>query len=389
MSRDAYLDKWLACLDQASQIVLSYRAGCPSGCDPQNSGIAIAIGAAALIGAGASAYGAQSSADAAEKAQKTNLDIANATNALNYQMFLQSRGSQGNALLPMYFGPQGTEQNLANQAYATWLAEQAALGSPTDQIAANRAITGAMAPSMAAGDALVNQLFSGELANQQVANIQPVLQARAGVAAAQKTGILEGLQARLNALSADRARAGYQGGGSAFQKNLLTGATIPAMQAAATVGAQTDVANAADVAAIKNQDIATRLQNLNLPLSRAANRIQFQNLPATAAGNTFTQSLQPFDWFKLNPSAFQAQRPPLVSPVPGIGSIVGAGVGAGASTLGNYFAMRSLANQMAPQSQPFTIEQYMQQQQMMNEMGQIPASAQDISTGAAGPDFGF
>lgn len=385
MFREQELERWLKASQIAKEIVERYREAAPLDCDPQNSWVAVAVVAAGAIATGVGAYSSSKSASAANKA---NQDIANATNALNYQMFLQSRGSQGNALLPMYMQP-GTEQNLANQAYATWLAEQAALGSPTDQIAANRAITGAMAPSMAAGDALVNQLFSGELANQQVANIQPVLQARAGVAAAQKTGILEGLQARLNALSADRARAGYQGGGSAFQKNLLTGATIPAMQAAATVGAQTDVANAADVAAIKNQDIATRLQNLNLPLSRAANRIQFQNLPATAAGNTFTQSLQPFDWFKLNPSAFQAQRPPLVSPVPGIGSIVGAGVGAGASTLGNYFAMRSLANQMAPQSQPFTIEQYMQQQQMMNEMGQIPASAQDISTGAAGPDFGF
>jgi hypothetical protein len=309
-------------------------------------GLIAGVIAAGVLGAGATAYAGSQASDSASAANRQNQDIANATNALNYQMFLQSRGSQGSALLPLYFGSQSAEQNLANQAYATYLAEQQGLGTPADQLARYQSIVQGAQPAMSAGDTLVNQLFSGQLADQQVQNIAPVLAARGNVAASQKTGILEGLMQRLNALSADRARSGYVGGGSAFQKNLLTQATIPALQQAATVGAQADLANATDVANIKNQNINTRLGNLSLPLTQAANKIQLTTLPTTAAGSTFVQSLQPFDWFKLQPSAFQAQRPPLVTPVPNTGQVAGQAAGQFSSTLGNYFANRALINQL-------------------------------------------
>lgn len=318
-------------------------------------GIAAAVIGAAAIGAGATAYAAKSSADSAAAANAANQAIAQSDRALQYQQFLQSRGAQGSALLPMYpsFTSAGVEQNLGNQAYATYLAEQAALGAPKDQIAQYQDIVSGLTPSMVAGDQLVNQLFSGQLEKQQEANIAPVLAARGAVATAQKQGILEGLQARLNALSADRTRQGYTGGGSTFQKNLLTGATIPALQAAGTVGAEADLANAADVAGIKQQAINTKLSNLSLPLTQAGNRLQMSALPATAAGTTYVNSLAPFNWFKLNQQTNVPFRSPYVQPVPGIGSIVGTGVAQGASTLGNYFANRALANQInAPSDVP-------------------------------------
>jgi hypothetical protein len=126
----------------------------------------------------------------------------------------------------------------------------------------------------------------------------------------------------------------------------LTGATIPALQAAGTVGAEADLANASDVAGIKNKAIDTKLSNLSLPLTQAGNRVQMSALPATAAGATFVNSLQPFNWFKLNQQTNVPFRSPYVQPVPGVGSIVGTGVAQGASTLGNYFANRAIANQV-------------------------------------------
>ena len=335
--------RWSESLIAAQEIVRSYRIQAPDGFDPQNTSIALI--AAIGVAAAATAYSAKSASDSASEANATNQATADSDRALAYKMFLQSKGAEGNALLPMYM-PSGTETNLGNQAYATYLAEQAALGTPQDQIKSYQEIVNSMTPAMNAGDTLVNQLFSGELEKQQLQNIQPILTAREGVAKAQKVGIMEGLIARTNALIADRARSGYQGGGSAFQNNLLTSATIPALQAAGTVGAQTDVANAADVASIKNTAINTRLNNLNLPTSQAANRIQMKQMPATATGNAYTTSLQPFNFFKLNQSAFQPQSSPLVSPVANTGQIVAAGVGSGASTLGNYFATRSLINQL-------------------------------------------
>jgi len=326
--------------------------------------VAVAIGGAALIGAGATAYSASEASAAQEEANKANREATDATNRLNYEMFLQSRGSQGQALLPMYFS-RGTEQQLGQRAFDTWLALNEALGTPADQLRGYESVVRSLTPAQAESDILVNQLFSGELARQQEQNIAPVLAARGAVAGAQKQGILEGLIQRLNAISADRARAGYQGGGSAFERARLRGATIPMLQEAATVGAQADLANAQDVANIRNNAIATRLNNLSLPLTQAANRLQFQNLPATAAGATTAAMLSPFDWFRIQPQAFQAERPPLVQPVASAGQIATQGVGQLGSTVGNYFATRSLINQLnQPTNYGITPAQ---QNAMMNE----------------------
>lgn len=358
MPGDPSVEQWIIANREAERIVQSYRDQAPSGFDPQAT--MAAIGISVGVGALATGFGAYEAGQSAQQAAATNAQNVANTNALNQWLFNQSRGAGGNALLPMY-APGGTETQLFQNALASYAAEQNALGTPEQQAAAYQAITRGLQPSVAAGSTLVNQLFSGQLERQQEANIAPVLAARGQVAAAQKTGILEGLQQQLNALSANRARAGYAGGGSSFERNLLTGATIPALQAAGTVGAQASLQNASDIAALKNQDINTRLNNLSLPLTQAGNAIQMQNLPATAIGNTATQSMQPFNWFKLQPQAFQAQNLPLVQPIPNVGQIVGTGIGSGASTLGNYFAMQSLINQLSPNSQ---------QNQLINKMNQ-------------------
>jgi hypothetical protein len=314
-------------------------------------------------------------AQSAQSAQQQNIDMQKATNALNYQMFLQSRGAGGSSLLPMYFTGTSTEQNLANQAWAQYLASQQALGSPTDQMARYNAIAQGAMPAMQAGDALVNQLFSGQLADQMVANVAPVQAARGGLAEAQKQGTLEALSSRLDAIAAERARAGYSGGGGTFEKNLLTGAAIPAFQQAAQTGAQARLANAMETANIRNQNIQQQLGSLNVPLAQAANRVQLSQLPQTAAASGFQTSMQPFNWFKMNPQAWQAQNLPLVQPIPSTGQIVGQGISSGLSSAGDYYARQQLANQLAQSrtgtgtggGTPFTMQDYMQQQAMQQQ----------------------
>lgn len=295
-------------------------------------GIAIAAAALAVGGAVAAGYGAsQATKDANAQARK----LSDQARDWNYQRFLESRGQGGQALLPLYF-PQYTEGQLAQDALASYNAQRGLAGSPEQELAAYQSAVQGMMPSMAASDQLVADLLSGKLNEQQVANIQPVLAARSGVAGAQKTGILEGLKARLNALSADRARAGYTGGGSAFQRNLLMGATIPAQQAAATVGAQADLANATDVANLKNAGIQQQLQGLNLPVSQAQNRLNLMTAPQAAQTAAQSGRMNLFNWFKMNPQAYQWNNVPNQMVTPNSMMIAGSGMQAAGNALGSY-----------------------------------------------------
>src|SRR4051812_7830967 len=58
----------------------------------RGTGVAIAVAGAAVIGAGAAVYGANKNAKAIDAANKANADTVNGTNALNYKMWLESRG---------------------------------------------------------------------------------------------------------------------------------------------------------------------------------------------------------------------------------------------------------------------------------------------------------
>lgn len=325
-------------------------------------GVAIALGAAAL---GTGIASSMSQAGAAADAQQTNLENAAADRALQLQLFRESRGAGGSSLLPLY-APAGTEANALEQALQAYYTQAWAGGGPTGQLQDYQNIIAAAEPSMQAGDALINKLFSGELTQEQVANMAPVFEARGKVAGAQKQGVLEGLSATLSQLKAERQRSGYSGGGSAYEKAQLTRATIPALQAAATVGAQADLANATDTANIKNTGINTQLQNLNLPISRAGNRIQLAQLPASAVGTNLQNAQSSLNWFKLGPQTITPFRTPTVSPIPSTGAIIGSGVGAGASSLGNYYLAKQLAGQQA-QNTGMTIGDYQQQQNFMNE----------------------
>lgn len=311
----------------------------------------IAAAALAAVAIGASVYSAKSQSDAAKQANKTNLENAAADRALQLQLFEESRGSQGSSLLPLY-APKGTESDLLQKALDTYYAQFNAQGSPEQALQNYQNIIAGEGPAMAAGDTLVNQLFSGELTDQQIRNIAPVIAARGAVAGAQKQGVLEAISQQLNDLKALRQRSGYSGGGSAYEKALLTQAAIPALQSAATVGAQADLASATDVANIRQNAINTQLQNINLPLARAANKIQLSQLPASALGQSLANAQQSLNWFKLAPQTVTPFQTPLVSPIPSTGAIVGSAIGGAASTLGNYYLNRSLISQLNPSGQP-------------------------------------
>ena len=69
----------------------------------------VAIGTA-VVGAGAAVYGAQQNKKAAKKATEANAKNVADTNALNYQMWLESRG----------VGPRGETVNAKMPRWMTW-----------------------------------------------------------------------------------------------------------------------------------------------------------------------------------------------------------------------------------------------------------------------------
>jgi hypothetical protein len=311
---------------------------------------AIASAAAQGIGSGLEAWGAM---DATKDYNAQMRKLNEEAKQWNYARFLESRGSGGQALLPTYF-PKSTETNLSNNALAEYAAMQSAAGTPDQELASYQAAANAMIPGQTGAEVAVNNLFSGRMADQQVANIAPVQAARGAVAKAQKTGILEGLQARLNALSADRARAGYVGGGSTFQKNLLTGATIPALQQAATVGAQADLANATDEANIRNTALNTQLQDVNLPGQVALNRMQMTQAPQTAAEAAQAGRMGLFNWFKMPIQSYSWNQVPEQQLTPNLMMVAGAGLKGSGQGLGSMMPGQSTGSSVSTANQGST-----------------------------------
>lgn len=291
------------------------------------AGSALGFGGGLLSG-----FGAQ---DATEDYNKNLLNLNQAYRDYNYQKFLESRGQGGNALLPLYF-PTGTESRLSTDSLNTYLAQAAAAGTPANELAAYTAAVQGLTPAQTGAEGAVTDLFSGRYANRLVENLAPVRAARASVAGAQKTGILEGLMARLNALSANRARAGYQGGGSTFEKNALVWATIPALQQAATVGAQADLASATDEANARNTALGQQLQGVNLPFQTASNRISLITAPQASQTAAGQNRMANFNWYKMPVQAFQWNQIPNQQLVPNTEMIVGSAMQGAGSGLGSF-----------------------------------------------------
>lgn len=303
---------------------------------------AIALGVVAAAG---TAYAANENSKSVKSAAKQNKAAQDATNALNLQMFQESRGEGGlPVFLPRYSG--GDEQEFYNQARAIFNATSP--GDPAATAARYEQIVEAQRPAFNAGTDLINSIFSGDLERQRLEQFEPVAQARNQVAAAQKQGILEGLSVRLNELSANRAKQGFTGSGS-FSNNLALSSTIGARQKAAEAQAGAGLLNAADRRAIQEGNIDLGLRSLDLPVNRVQQAFNLEQLPAEAAGTAFNRRLNIFQPFRLQQGQFQYPQPYQVSAVPGMGQILGTAVGQAGSSVGNYFANRAIANQLNPQ----------------------------------------
>ncbi len=267
--------------------------------------------------------GAILGAGSAADANQTNRDNAAATNALNYRLFNESRGGTGNAFLPLY-ADQGTEKMLFDRAIANY---QATLGSqtPEQQLARYQSIIGQLQPAVDAGNRTINDIYNGNLEQTQLAQAQPVFDARGNIVALTRQGIAQGLQQALSLQQADEARKGYSGTGS-FARNRSLQSIVGANEGAAQAQGQATLANALDTQAIQHQNQNLRIQSLDSPINRAQQLIQMSQAPQTAVNQQYNNALSGLNFFKLGTQAFQNQNMPQVSAVPGAAQLALQGV---------------------------------------------------------------
>lgn len=339
MFRDTRLEQWLTAYRQADEIVRQHRGCISKENDLYCTFVAVAIGAGAIATgvSGAMAAGAQ------EDANKANLAAAQSQQQLAYQQWLQSVGQTGHAALPWYGG--NFEQQLFNDLEAQFQASQGGL-TPAQQFQQYQQAVSRFIPSQELANQVVQDLFTGKLTQEELGFAQPVFQARSDLAATQKGAILDSLQQQLNAISAARARAGYVGGGTTFEKNRLTQATIPALQAAAGAAGAAKLANAQEEQQIKTAGLAEQISGLNLPGQAAAANLNLINLPVTAATSRAVQATQPFQFFRINQTQAPVLSMPTQQPVLPPGAFAAGAAGSLGSSIGNYLVTQQLINSL-------------------------------------------
>lgn len=121
----------------------------------------------------------------------------------------------------------------------------------------------------------IEGLYSGGMAREEMAAMQPVFEARRNAA---KAPWLEAVQRILGDIKASNARRGY--GGDSFATNLVKARILPNAFSALP---QAELQNAMDAARIKGNDISRRLASINLPMQYAANVADFASMPERAA----------------------------------------------------------------------------------------------------------
>lgn len=306
------------------------------------SWVAVAV---AVVAVGASAYAASEQSAAADQANETNRINAMNTNQLNYEMFRQGRGSQGNAVLPLYSTDADgnpVEPALFGDAYRTYLNTA---GSVSPQALANMQQLAAQTyPAQTGAVSTVNDIFNGQRTDRMVANQQPVYDARMSLAQSTKNAKLEALNQTLNEIDMRQARKGFSGDTSGNRRM-----SYDARQNANTSGAidigQAKLANATDQATLRNQGEDVKLNNLSLPYAIGQQSINLANLPSRTLTENQNARLGGMNFFRIGTNQFQYQPLPQVQPVASTGQIVGQAVGSLAQTGLQSYNNQQMLNQ--------------------------------------------
>lgn len=310
------------------------------------SWVAVAIGGSALIGGLSSYLGGKSQSNSASKANQANIAAQDRTNALNKQMFDESRGSTGHALLPTYFG--NTEMELGGYAADASRAIFKGQGSPDEQYAKSTQYLNDYRPAMNEGTQFVDDLFSGAGVTKRIDNLDPVNAARLNRAKTAQSAISDGLRDAIARMEAGNTTKGYLGG-STFDNNRMATSQVGARQQAALAQAQAEFENAQAVQGLQESDYLTRLNNLALPYQMGSQRMAFERLPAESIGRNIGAAMAPMNFFRMQPQAFRYDPSVAVQPTTTDGQLLGAAGASAARTATDYFSNKAIMNMLSNQ----------------------------------------
>lgn len=310
--------------------------------------LAIAAGTAA-VGAGATIGSGMSAADSQGEMNEENSKNAARQRLFEERIYGYSRGKPDktgdiSAILPYY----GAEEQYYNDAQNLYNATGAIQGTPQQQYANYASMLSQFLPAWQRGNQTINDISSGQMLNDRMAEAAPVAAGRRAVAQGQQQAILEAMIQQQNKMIAQRKLQGFTGAGTSSNNNLF-GASITARQAAANQLSGANLQNELMTQAIRDTQRGLQLTSLDLPLTRAKQTIEAYNLPTTAVNQNFTNRLAPFEFFRIAPTSYRPTASPLVGAVPNAGQVVGQGIAQFAGGLGNYYANQALIRQMQQQ----------------------------------------
>lgn len=290
---------------------------------PHTGETALAWGA--LIGAGIGLVGNAISSKGAQKAAQstndTNLEATRLANEADYRKFLESRGSTGSAVLPLYFG--GAEKDIAKNLLSSF---------GDGEFSTRFADTAKdLYPSIVQGNDLINRIQSGEIYNERKGFVDAKKSAR-------KAAINDSLNETLKNIQNNRFRAGL-GGSSSFTDSLLQGATLNART-------QNALAGILDSENLYADDLNFRLNTLGLPLQRTEQLTQLDSLLNNSRYAGIDALLQRLGFFNLGQGTPPSDRVYFSEAVPNSQQFVGSALSQAGNALGDYYQTKSILDQL-------------------------------------------
>lgn len=357
------------------------------------SGVAGAIIGSSVIGAGASIMGGRSQAKVNRRAQDMNRAAQEEANRLNYRKFLESRGEDGSAILPLYFregeysanairemsdselislarrngidvtantaiGKDGKERIIdpdfnreglvgqliskVSQPFEAKAAKEAMaiynMGPSPEELAGSFGeIQDRFRPAQAAADEQILGVFSGARERERLQDFGDLEQARLNAAQLQKQALQLQQAQQMNQVAAQNQRKGYVGTG--FGQRLAesqVGQQIAGKSA--TADALARLKNAQERFQIQDQERDLRLQNVGQVGDQAARAMGFETAAQRGMTTAFKDKLSVTDPFKIGTGSAPATRPYETKATTSTGALVGKAVGDVAGTIGTAYS---------------------------------------------------
>jgi hypothetical protein len=280
--------------------------------------------------------GAIMSAQAQEDASEKNAQNVRQTNKQNYQMFQESRGSGGSAVMPLYLRTKSGDlfekklgQDLVDAYDST--------ARPKSDFAAVGDRFGTMSDQ---AQHTAQGIFDGGVQREMEANAAPVQKARVSF---RRQSAMNTLNKTLGEIGAMQAGRGYSS--DSFGDRMLK---FQANTGAADEVSAANLQNLDENRQIADAALQLRLSNLNLPNEETQRAMQLLTMPDEAYLSDQQMRMQPLTFLRIGGAQpFQNQNLPTVQPIPSALQLAAQGTAAAGNMALNYWLQKQTAKNYA------------------------------------------